>query len=155
MPLSVVTHLVTHGVAAFPPPGPLPSSFQFHHQGSNFAIFLILFALCMMEVVVLRIITEEQARGERGPRSVTSLWFELDDDWPRWWRIQWDGLANYGLLGWKRLCNKEKGYGYCYPRVERFLVFEWFFTNGGSSSWPFPVLCWIWTSPRARNKNVS
>lgn len=67
------------GVAAFPPPGPPPNSFQFHHQGSNFAIFVILFALCMVEVVVLRIITEEQAR-EQGVRSVTSLWFDLDDE---------------------------------------------------------------------------
>lgn len=79
MILSGVSNLVTFGVAAWPPPGPLPTSFQFHHQGSNFAVFLILFALCMMEVVVLRIITEEQAR-EQGTRSVTSMWFDLDDD---------------------------------------------------------------------------
>lgn len=72
--------LMTFGVAAFPPPGPLPSNFQFHHQGSNFAIIVILFALCMMEVVVLRIITEEQTRGEQGTRSVTSMWFDLDDE---------------------------------------------------------------------------
>ncbi|XP_011555761.1 uncharacterized protein LOC105386818 [Plutella xylostella] len=78
--LAEVSRLMVNTVAALPPPGPLPSSFQFQHNGSNFAIFLILFALCMMEVVVLRIITEEQARGERAPRSVTSLWFELDDD---------------------------------------------------------------------------
>lgn len=76
---SEVSHLVTAGVAAWPPPGPLPSSFQFHHSGANFAIFLILFALCMMEVVVLRIMSEEQTRDQR-PRSVTSLWFELDEE---------------------------------------------------------------------------
>lgn len=79
MSTSSVSNLVTFGVAAFPPPGPLPAPFQFHHQGSNFAVFLILFALCMMEVVVLRIITEEQAR-EQGSRSVTSMWFDLDDE---------------------------------------------------------------------------
>lgn len=77
--MSLVSSLVTHGVAAFPPPGPLPSSFQFHHQGSNFAIFVVLFALCMLEVVVLKIITDEQSRMDRLP-SVTSLWFDLDED---------------------------------------------------------------------------
>ncbi|KAL0851601.1 hypothetical protein ABMA28_007380 [Loxostege sticticalis] len=79
MSVSGISSLVTFGVSAWPPPGPLPNSYQFHHQGSNFAIFLILFALCMAEVVVLRIITEEQAR-EQGTRSVTSLWFDQDED---------------------------------------------------------------------------
>ncbi|XP_030021114.2 uncharacterized protein LOC115440791 [Manduca sexta] len=79
MTFSGVSCLMTFGVATWPPPGPLPSAFQFHHQGSNFAVFVILFALCMMEVVVLRIITEEQAR-DQGARSVTSMWFDLDDD---------------------------------------------------------------------------
>ncbi|XP_045776297.1 uncharacterized protein LOC123874815 [Maniola jurtina] len=73
-----ISSLATFGVAAWPPPGPLPSSFQFHHQGSNFAIFVIFFALCMMEVVVLKIITEEQSR--EGSSSVTSMWFEMDDE---------------------------------------------------------------------------
>lgn len=71
--------IAAFGVAAWPPPGPAPSGSQFHHQGSNFAVFVILFALCMMEVVVLRIITEEQAR-EQGTRSVTSMWFDLDEE---------------------------------------------------------------------------
>ncbi|XP_063549048.1 uncharacterized protein LOC134756148 [Cydia strobilella] len=79
MSLSAVSSLFTSGVSAWPPPGPLANSFQFHHQGSNFAIFLIFFALCMMEVVVLRIITEEQARSER-TRSVTSMWFDMDEE---------------------------------------------------------------------------
>ncbi|XP_028042129.1 uncharacterized protein LOC114251899 [Bombyx mandarina] len=79
MSFSVTTSLMTFGVAPWPPPGPIPNAFQFHHQGANFAVFLILFALCMMEVVVLRIITEEQAR-EQGSRSVTSMWFDSDDD---------------------------------------------------------------------------
>lgn len=73
-----VSSLVTSGVAAWPPPGPLPSSFHFHHTGSNFAIFVIFFALCMMEVVVLKIITEEQSR--EGSSSVTSMWFDMDDE---------------------------------------------------------------------------
>lgn len=68
---------MTFGVSAWPPPGPLANNFQFHHQGSNFAMFIILFALCMMEVVVIRIVTEEQAR--EGSRSVTSMWFEEDE----------------------------------------------------------------------------
>lgn len=78
MSLSGVASLMTFGVSAWPPPGPLPSNFQFQHQGSNFAVFIILFALCMMEVVVIRIVTEEQAR-EQGSRSVTSMWFEEDE----------------------------------------------------------------------------
>lgn len=78
MDLSGVANLVTFGVSAWPPPGPLPASFQFHHNGGNFAVFIILFALCMMEVVVLKIITEEQARD--GTRSVTSMWFDLDEE---------------------------------------------------------------------------
>lgn len=78
MSFSEVASLMTFGVSAWPPPGPLPNSFQFHHQGSNFAVFIILFALCMMEVVVIRIVTEEQAR-EHGSRSVTSMWFEEED----------------------------------------------------------------------------
>ncbi|CAH2256779.1 uncharacterized protein LOC120629130 [Pararge aegeria] len=73
-----ISNLATSGVAAWPPPGPLPSSFQFHHQGSNFAIFVIFFALCMMEVVVLKIITEEQSR--EASSSVTSMWFDMDDE---------------------------------------------------------------------------
>ncbi|XP_013176322.1 PREDICTED: uncharacterized protein LOC106124320 [Papilio xuthus] len=77
MALSGVSTLATY-VAAWPPPGPLHSSFQFHHQGSNFAIFVIFFALCMMEVVVLKIITEEQR--DQGSRSVTSMWFDMDED---------------------------------------------------------------------------
>lgn len=77
MPLSV-SSLVTFSVAAWPPPGPMPSSFQFHHQGSNFAIFVVFFALCMMEVVVLKIITEEQSREQS--TSVTSMWFDMDDE---------------------------------------------------------------------------
>lgn len=74
-----VSSLAILGVAAFPPPGPVSTTFQFHHHGSNFAVFLVLFALCMMEVVVLKIITEEQAR-EQVSRSVTSIWFDLDDE---------------------------------------------------------------------------
>ncbi|XP_072947902.1 uncharacterized protein [Epargyreus clarus] len=73
-----ISSLVTFGVAAWPPPGPIPSSFQFHHQGSNFAIFVILFALCMMEVVVLKIITEESS--DQTSSSVTSMWFDMDDE---------------------------------------------------------------------------
>ncbi|CAG4989058.1 unnamed protein product [Colias eurytheme] len=76
--LSSVSCIMSFGVAAWPPPGPIPSGSQFHHQGSNFAIFVILFALCMMEVVVLKIMTEEQHREQS--RSVTSMWFDMDDE---------------------------------------------------------------------------
>ncbi|XP_032527114.1 uncharacterized protein LOC116777588 [Danaus plexippus] len=72
-----VAGVASFSVDAWPPPGPIPSSFHFQHQGSNFAIFVIFFALCMMEVVVLKIITEE---SREQLSSVTSLWFDLDDE---------------------------------------------------------------------------
>lgn len=75
--VSAIANLVTFSVAAWPPAVPSSAPFQFHHQGSNFAIFVIFFALCMMEVVVLKIITEESREQST---SVTSLWFDMDDD---------------------------------------------------------------------------
>ncbi|CAF4950066.1 unnamed protein product [Pieris macdunnoughi] len=78
MSLSGVSSVMASGVAAWPPPGPIPNAFQPHHQGSNFAIFVILFALCMMEVVVLKIMTEDHSREQS--TSVTSMWFDMDDE---------------------------------------------------------------------------
>ncbi|VVD02459.1 unnamed protein product, partial [Leptidea sinapis] len=73
----MVASLMTFGVAAWPPPGPMPSSFQFHHQGSNFAIFVILFALCMMEVVVLKIITEDSNRDQSSTKECKPVQDEI------------------------------------------------------------------------------